>query len=304
MFDARTFTLARRVSAALILGVPVAVSAQAPVQDNAALGQRVARLEQAVNSNTLVELLTTVQALQREVQSLRGEVELQGHSLSQLKQRQRELYLDLDRRLQRLETGQGGVAAAPPAQPAASEPPPVVASAPAAPQPAPAPVPETTVMDPAQPSRTLIGTAQPEPTPTGTPAPAVATFDPADEQRAYQAAFDLLKAGRYEQATQSFAEFLQNYPSGEFNDNAQYWLAEAYYVERKFEPALKQFESLVTTHPESQKLTHALLKIGYINDELGRRAEAERVLNDLISRFPQSTAAGLARKRLQRIRSG
>jgi TolA-binding protein len=75
-------------------------------------------------------------------------------------------------------------------------------------------------------------------------------------------------------------------------------------VERKFEPALKQFENLVATHPESQKLTHALLKIGYINDELGRRAEAERVLNDLITRFPQSTAAGLARKRLQRIRSG
>ena len=57
-------------------------------------------------------------------------------------------------------------------------------------------------------------------------------------------------------------------------------------------------------YPDSQKLTHALLKIGYIHAELGQREEAERVLNDLIQRYPESTAAGLARKRLQRIRSG
>lgn len=299
MFASKTVGLARRAGAALILGLPMAATAQAPVQDNAALGERLSRLERLVNSDTLVELHTTLQALQREVQSLRGEVEMQGHSLSQIKQRQRELYLDLDRRLQRLESGQGAAAA--PAQPGPDEAPSMAASAPPASQqvPAPAPIPDTTA--PAPSSRTLIGTAQPEP-PPGTPT--APTFDPADEQRAYQAAFDLLKAGRYEQATQSFNEFLQTFPNGEHSDNAQYWLAEAYYVERKFEPALEQFKSLVETRPASQKLTHALLKIGYINDELGRRAEAERVLNDLITRFPQSTAAGLARKRLQRIRSG
>jgi tol-pal system protein YbgF len=291
MCDPSTSVLARPAVMVLIFGLPMAAAAQAPVQDNAAFGERIARLEQMINSDTMVELLGTVQALQREVQSLRGEVELQGHNLSQIKHRQRELYLDLDRRLQRLESGQG--VAAPTAQPGPVEEPAMAASAP------PAPVPDATV--PALSSRTLIGSAQPEPPPD---MPETPQFDPADEQRAYQAAFDLLKAGRYEQATQSFTAFLQEFPNGEYSDNAQYWLAEAYYVERKFEPALKQFENLVATHPESQKLTHALLKIGYINDELGRRAEAERVLNDLITRFPQSTAAGLARKRLQRIRSG
>lgn len=295
MCDPRTFVLARPAAIVLVFGLPMAAAAQAPVQDTAAFGERIARLEQMINSDTMVELLGTVQALQREVQSLRGEVELQGHNLSQIKNRQRELYLDLDRRLQRLESGQG--AAAPTAQPGPVEEPAMAASSPTASQPA--PVPDATA--PAPSSRTLIGSAQPEP-PPGTPE--TPQFDPADEQRSYQAAFDLLKAGRYEQATQSFTAFLQKFPNGEYSDNAQYWLAEAYYVERKFEPALKQFENLVATHPESQKLTHVLLKIGYINDELGRRAEAERVLNDLITRFPQSTAAGLARKRLQRIRSG
>ncbi|MDX1512952.1 MAG: YbgF trimerization domain-containing protein, partial [Gammaproteobacteria bacterium] len=206
-----------RVIAALLIALPLSVAAQAPVQDNAALSQRVARLEQVVNSNTLVELLSTVQALQREVQAMRGEVELQGHNLSQLKQRQRELYLDLDRRLQRLESGQ---AALPAPEPGASPPPGAVATTPepVSPQPAPPPagsasagMPDTTAATTE--SRTLIGSAQPEPAPAVGTVPA-AGFDPAQEQRDYQAAFDLLKSGRYDQATQAFGDFLQRYPNG------------------------------------------------------------------------------------------
>ncbi len=260
---------------ALAAALSGTVAAQAPVQDNARLGERLDRLEQQLKSDTLIEMHQTVQSLQREVQSLRGEVELQGHTLTQLKQRQRELYLDIDRRLQRIETGQAG----------ASTP------APAATAPAQGVTP--------QPDTTTTAAAAPGQTPT-----TAATVDAVEEQRDYQAAFDLLKSGRYDQATQAFQNFLTKYPSGEFADNANYWLAEAYYVTRKFEPALKQFESLVAAYPQSQKLTHALLKIGYIHDELGERAKAEQVLDELIKRFPDSTAAGLARKRLQRIRSG
>jgi len=268
--------LSRIYVIAMVVAVSGTAAAQAPIQDNAKLGERVDRLEQLMSSETLIELHQTVQALQREVQSLRGEIELQGHTLSQLKQRQRELYLDVDRRLQQMETGQAGASA-----PAAS---------------AAAPAMQAGV--PAQPGTT---TAAVSPGPLTTTAPPA---DSVEEQRSYQTAFDLLKSGRYDQATQAFQEFLAKYPSGQYADNANYWLAEAYYVTRKFEPALKQFEQLVADYPQSQKLTHALLKIGYIHDELGQREQAEQVLDDLIKRFPDSTAAGLARKRLQRIRSG
>ncbi len=259
----------------IALALSGTAAAQAPVQDASKLNERIDRLEQMVSSETLIELHQTVQALQREVQNLRGEVELQGHTLSQMKQRQRELYLDIDRRLQRMETGQAGAPA-----PAASAAPSMPAAA------------------PAQPGTTTAAAAP------GQVSPEVPPVDAAEEQRDYQAAFDLLKSGRYDQAAKAFQEFLAKYPSGQYADNANYWLAEAYYVTRKFEPALKQFESLVADYPQSQKLTHALLKIGYIHDELGQREQAVQVLDDLIKRFPDSTAAGLARKRLQRIRSG
>ena len=300
MFTTPLIVAGRGIAVLISIALPGMALAQAPVQDNTALDQRVARLEQMVNSQTLIEMLNNVQALQREVQSLRGEIELQGHSVSQLKQRQRELYLDIDRRLQRTEMSQGTTATIPP--------PAVTATAPATPTPPsytaqPQP-PVAAVPAPVQPAPAAAGASTVTATAPSPASPTPPMVDPVEEQRAYQASFDLLKAGRYEPATKAFAEFLRQYPGGQFADNAKYWLAEAYYVTRQFEPSLKQFELLVAEHPDSQKLTHALLKIGYIHAELGQREEAERVLNDLIQRFPESTAAGLARKRLQRIRSG
>jgi TolA-binding protein len=65
---------------------------------------------------------------------------------------------------------------------------------------------------------------------------------------------------------------------------------------------LREFNTLVSSHPDSQKVTHALLKIGYIHDELGQKEKAREILTSLTKDYPQSTAAGLATKRLERMR--
>ncbi len=90
---------ARAVLAVWLTLASLAAPAEVRLED------RVTRLEQLVNGRGLVEMLTQLEQLQREVQALRGEVELQGHELQQLKARQRDLYVDLDRRLQQLEAG-------------------------------------------------------------------------------------------------------------------------------------------------------------------------------------------------------
>ena len=227
------------------------------------LEERVSRLERTINSETLVELLQQVERLQQEVQELRGELEVQAHELSQLKLRQRELYFDIDRRMSNLET-----------------------SRPAA----------TTDSGTA----TAGGDGGSE-TAAETGGTVTADVDPGEEREAYQSAFDLLKSGRYEDAAKEFTGFLAAYPTGEYTDKAQYWLGEAYYVTRAFEPALEEFHKLVQTHPDSAKVSHALLKIGYIQDELGDKEAAVKSLNELIERFPSTTAARLATERLHQI---
>ena len=275
--------------------VLLALPAVALSQTTASLEQRVAKMERMLDSGTLLKLLRSVEELKAEVRELRGQLEQQQYSLSQMTDRQRELYLDVDRRLQRMEAG--GVA---------------LGAAAAFSGPGSAPSPGTS----ASAGSTVGGTSAASTsgaavvgagavgaaTTAGTPQAGATTTDPLKEQQAYQAAFNLLKAGRYDQAAKSFRKFLAEYPTGKFADNAQYWLGESYYVTRNFDSALREFNTLVSGHPDSQKVTHALLKIGYIHDELGQKEKAREILTSLTTDYPQSTAAGLATKRLERMR--
>lgn len=87
-----------------------------------------------------------------------------------------------------------------------------------------------------------------------------------------------MKAGQYEQSIKGFSRYLQQYPNGQYADNAQFWVGEAYYVMRKFEPAITQYQKLISNYPDSQKQAHALLKIAYSFDELGRSDQAVKLL--------------------------
>ena len=252
--------------------------AQAPVVDARELDERLKRLERLFGSESLFKLFDEVEALGTEVRELRGQMEALSHRIDQMEERQRQLYLDADQRLQRIESAAPAQAAGPSPQPGAP---------PAAP---------TTPTQPATPGQVPPATAPTAQTPDAT------GVDPFAEQQAYQSAFDLLKSGRYDEAAVAFQQFIAEFPTGSYADNAQYWLGETFYITRRFEQAVQEFERLVSTHPTSQKLTHALLKIGYAYDELGNLKEAERVLSELIERHPQSAAAGLARKRLMSIR--
>ncbi len=248
---------------------------------------RLARVERLLDSGTLIEMATRLDQLQAELQKLRGEVEVHGRDLESIKQRQRDLYLDIDRRLRRVEVGGG---AAPPA-----------AASPAVPAP-----PEPTVVAPS-PART-VASAPPPPAvvPAPVPAPAIASAagaqaDTQRQQLAYQAAFDLLKEGRYAESITAFEQFLASYPAGAYSDNAQYWLGEARYVTRDFTAAARDFQLVLKQFPGSPKAPDAMLKLGYAQYELGEYPAARATLTELRQKHPTATAARLAASRLERM---
>ena len=117
----------------------------------------------------------------------------------------------------------------------------------------------------------------------------------------YQAAFELLKQQRYKPAAQAFQQFLISFPDSQLADNAQYWLAESYYVTDKFDEALKQFSVVINQHAESRKVPDALLKVGYCNYELERWNDARAALLRVQDEYSDTTAARLAEQRLNRM---
>lgn len=119
----------------------------------------------------------------------------------------------------------------------------------------------------------------------------------------YRAAFEMLKDGQYQDAASAFEEFLAAYPDSNYANNAQYWLAESFYVTQRYSDALTAFETVVNDYPRSAKVPDALLKIGYCHYELEGWDDARAALLRVEGEYSDTTAARLASQRLARMRS-
>jgi tol-pal system protein YbgF len=122
-----------------------------------------------------------------------------------------------------------------------------------------------------------------------------------DDRANYQAAFDLLKDGKYPEAISGFKQFLSKFPTSVLADNAQYWLGEAHYVTKAYPDALRDFRTVLEKYPDSRKTPDALLKIGFCNYELKNWPEARSALSQVVQRFGDTTAARLAGQRLAKM---
>jgi tol-pal system protein YbgF len=123
----------------------------------------------------------------------------------------------------------------------------------------------------------------------------------ADDQGAYNRAFDALKNSDYTGAIAQFKDFLRTYPHSALADNAQYWLGEGYYVTRDYDDAIASFRTVGEQYPQSRKAPDALLKLGYAQYELRHLADARATLSQVVQKYPGTDAAKLAAERLTKI---
>jgi tol-pal system protein YbgF len=238
----------------------------------------------------MLDMIQQVDELSQEISQLNGEIEQQGHDIDDIKKRQRELYLDIDRRLRDLESGASARTST------GSISVPQVDTT----------MPETTTTTSSQQTPSVEPTTtEPATTTTQTGTASISQTSSAtqsEEKAAYQAAFDTLKEGRYKKAKTELRTFLDKFPNSSYAGNAQYWLGEAHYVTRNFDQGMKEFENVLSKYPSSNKVPDAMLKLGYTFYELKQFPQSKAILQDLRERFPKSTASRLAAKRLDRIR--
>jgi tol-pal system protein YbgF len=139
-----------------------------------------------------------------------------------------------------------------------------------------------------------------------TMAPNIANAPPVppnqQEESAYLAVFDQLKAGKYDDAIAGFKDQLARWPQGQYADNAWYWLGESYYVKRDYDNATSALRNLLQQFPASAKAPDALLKIGMAQVEKKQKDEARATLQKVVADYPTSSAAGLAKQRLEQLK--
>jgi len=122
-----------------------------------------------------------------------------------------------------------------------------------------------------------------------------------DDKAAYQTAFNLLKDSQYDRAIAAFQKFLIVYSDSSLADNAQYWLGEAYYVNKSYPEAQGAFQRVIDKYPQSRKRPDALLKIGYCQYELKQWDSAKGTLSQVAKQFPDAPAGHLAQQRLDKM---
>lgn len=145
---------------------------------------------------------------------------------------------------------------------------------------------------------TAASTEQEQAAATVEPAAAADPDDPAKENRAYEAAYSLFKAGDHMGAIKSFEDFAKKYPVSVHAPNVYYWMGNAQLAMKNHKAALETYRNLRKAFPAYPRDAEVLLGIAECQQELKQGATAQKTLKLLISKYPDSEAAAKAKKQL------
>lgn len=287
------------VAAPVLLALAVVaahVPATVAAQNLGDVDARLARVERVLDQS-LLEQLQQIDALQREIRQLRGEIEGLNNQIATLERRNQNILADTDARLGELESlVRAGTQASPGEDGDVLD---LTADG----------LDETALLEDGLEEDALGGSAGElvasqgvfvsESQRPNAPVTAIRSNATQAEKAAYTRAYDLLARGRHLSAAAEFDDFLLEYPAGPYSFNAWYWKGEAMYAERRFDEAIANFREVTDQFPTSTKVPDAQLKIGFSLYEQGEFAAARQILESVRDRFEGRSAAVLARKRLQ-----
>lgn len=251
--------------------------------------------------NAVFELMSRIEQMQAEMQQLTGKLEEQANQIAELKKKQSTMYGDFDDRLQSLENKTGAVSGS-------QEPNPIDTTQNAevpevSPESAPVPTEKPEPID----SPTNLAAIAQEQTPVPASASAQTTTQPVNasegEKQDYQNAYTLLRINRTQDAIIAFKAYLQHYPNGGYATNAQYWLGEAYRVNKDTPSAQQAFTDVIEKYPNTAKVPDALLMLGIIEAEQKNTEKSKAFFNRVINEYPNTVAAKKAAKKLSQATS-
>jgi len=110
-----------------------------------------------------------------------------------------------------------------------------------------------------------------------------------------------ITGGNYDLARREFQDYLKYYGDTDLASNAQFYLGEIAYSQKKYDQAVTEYERVLTNYPKSFKLAPAHLKKGMALIELGQKTSGVRELRDVVKRFPGTEEERRARAKLKEL---
>ncbi|MCF6284270.1 MAG: tol-pal system protein YbgF [Candidatus Hydrogenedentes bacterium] len=130
----------------------------------------------------------------------------------------------------------------------------------------------------------------------------VGASDPAAAHTVYREAQKVWMSNDYEEALRLFSDFLARYPQSELAGNAHYWQGRCYLKLEQYQEAVGAFEKVRTDYTDNNaKVSQAMQSQAVALSRLGRNAEAEELLREVIEKYPTSSAARQAESDLAKL---
>jgi len=130
--------------------------------------------------------------------------------------------------------------------------------------------------------------------------PPKSELSPGEGNPLYERGLSLFMGRRYMEATQAFEEFLRLAAPEVLQDNAQYWIGECLYAQRKYTAAIDAFR-LVLSFSNGDKADDAQMMIAQSCAALGKKKQAKEEFEKLIASYPNSPFVKLAKARLAKL---
>ena len=124
-------------------------------------------------------------------------------------------------------------------------------------------------------------------------------------QEQFDAAAQEIRSGEFDIGKTQLLELSTTYPESLHAENAYILIADTYRL-RKTDPdeALKYYQRLLDTYPESRQVGLTQLKMGFSYEDIGDTSNAQAIYHLILERYGEKSRLGqLARERLLRLES-
>ena len=112
------------------------------------------------------------------------------------------------------------------------------------------------------------------------------------EQAAYDAAVELLKAGDYKKAAAAFSTFGAEWPKSAYAADAVYWRGSCLFALEQYKSTINVQNSLIRSYPKHPRV--AMISVASSQAALGNVKAASATLAKVIKQYPNSDAAKTA----------
>ena len=115
----------------------------------------------------------------------------------------------------------------------------------------------------------------------------------------YKEALELFEVSRYAEAIEVFRDLIISFPEGSYSADAYFWSGELYLAQEQLEDAREHYLVVAEKFKDHDRVADCLYKLGVIEKVLLNNEAANSYFSRLISEYPNTGAAELAKKSME-----